>query len=54
MASFTCAGFVLGEESSGLEHSLGTRIVNDADDLVICAEKHRRGGVATTREIMGS
>jgi hypothetical protein len=50
--------FVLGWKMSGLERSLGSRIVTYADDLVILCrnlvpEGRSRRGLATAAEIMG-
>src|SRR5215212_3866782 len=46
--------FVLGWKKLGLEHSLGTRIVNYADDLVIlCRKSTADEALQRLREIMG-
>src|SRR6202171_4441167 len=46
--------FVLGWKRLGMEHSLGTRIVNYADDLVIlCRKSTADEALQRLREIMG-
>ena len=54
LANFYMRRFVLGWKKLGLEHSLGTRIVNYADDLVIlCRKSTADEALQRLREIMG-
>ena len=55
LANLYMRRFVLGWKKLGLEHSLGTRIVNYADDLVIlCRKSTADEALQRLREIMGS
>jgi hypothetical protein len=54
LANLYMRRFVLGWKKLGLEHSLGTRIVNYADDLVIlCRKSTAEEALQRLREIMG-
>ena len=54
LANLYMRRFVLGWKKLGLEHSLGTRIVNYADDLVIlCRKSTADEALQRLREIMG-
>ena len=54
LANLYMRRFVLGWKKLGLEHSLGTRIVNYADDLVIlCRKSTADEALRRLREIMG-
>ena len=54
LANLYMRRFVLGWKKLGLEHSLGTRIVNYADDLVIlCRKRTADEALQRLREIMG-
>jgi RNA-directed DNA polymerase len=54
LANLYMRRFVLGWKKLGLEHSLGTRIVNYADDLVIlCRKSAADEALQRLREIMG-
>jgi group II intron reverse transcriptase/maturase len=45
--------FILGWKQSGLEQQLGARIVNYADDFVICCRHGAEQALEATRQIMG-
>ncbi len=54
LANLYMRRFVLGWKKRGLEHSLGTRIVTYADDLVIlCRKGKAEEALSRLREIMG-
>jgi group II intron reverse transcriptase/maturase len=54
LANLYMRRFVLGWKKLGLEHSLGTRLVTYADDLVIlCRKGNAEAALQQLREIMG-
>ena len=53
LANLYMRRFVLGWKQRGLEQRLGARIVNYADDLVICCRRDAEEALVAMRQIMG-